>query len=1616
MKKGMLCFSIAIFVASFFALFIKVDLKGNTNVEILSFAPFDQQGIFDKIVQKGVELDELGLPETLFGATEGDVIVVEGITWFAEPEYNPDEVGSYMFSAYLPMGYEFDGILRAYITVGSESELMPLGLCNTETTSTPITLSTGSDLYSFSYNFNNGYIDKILNLQNSSAIVELADNIDLVNFKYSNGGIGFQPIGTYTKPFDGYFDGKGHFIENLLINDINGSNQGLFGFISNARVENLAVINADISGGDNVGIIAGNAEESIITNCFATGNIFSNSYTGGISGFINNSSILDSYSQCYLSSKGVCIGGIVGFAENSSNISSSYSIGNVTGMSNAGGIAGEVSASNISNCAALNEFVFSNTQSGRIAGERDYNSFFNNNAAFNLMKSQDNVFFIGDGGNDINGLTVSALELQNNMNNVFSEKFIDPQWVYFTGCLPVLGAINQSIQPHAIPDYILNAKGNFGGFGTEDFPFLIQSEDDLLLLSEFINNGVYPFYEAETYFKLETNLDLNGHDYQPIGSSSYPFKGKFDGNGNVIENLTMINPEISYQGLFGYAENAVVKNLGIKSFNIEGYDYQGALAGFVRSCQIFNCYSVGSILGKNYIGGIIGKSSGSSISDCYSASNITGNVCVGGIIGQTDSGSVTSCYASGDVYANGYAGGLIGEQVAGGTVALCAAFNGTVSSQTFSGRILGRVGENPALNDNIAYKYIKNNSGGIFADGNLSDLNGLSLLSEDITQDRNNILSQRFGINSWLISPGMLPILKLFATDMQPESMPIHINQSVIALSGTGEEDSPYLINNEQDMAVFATLINDGVSPYSDTGKCFKLLNDINMEKYSSGSGFNPIGNEENKFSGIFDGNGKSVLNISINRINEDYQGFFGYTDTAEINNLSLTNCKISGKNFVGGLVGYGYYTKINNCYVDGFVGGINYVGGLAGYVFTLSNVNGCLSKANVEGELYIGGIAGYTIYNCSLTNSYTTGKVNGNSYIGGIVGNLINTSSISNCYSASEITGIEKTGGIAGEINNNSSIKNCAGLNVFIGGVSDNGRIAGRKNTGSLSNNIGFVGVINGSGNFFSGNDDVDIDGQAITAESIIDGSQLFSNLFPQPEWKWVSNGLPMLSGIKDSYQSAQMPSHIKGLRGNGDSINPYIIDCEDDFVLMAGLINYNIIPYSNSSTHYIVTNTIDLENIKWTPVGTEENPFKGKFNGNGNVILNLYVNKQQLNNQGLFGVISGAYIENLGVKNCYVAGNLNTGAIAGITSGSIITNCYTTGWVAGSINTGGITGLADNGSEIKHCYSAAQIAGGDYTGGVSGNINLAKIYESYSVGLVKGDNYVGGLSGSIAESSIINCTALNQSVIGTNNTGRITGGITGNGGLACYAYMNMTGDSRYEQFYSLDTVNVGVNKKHGESITNDQLTDSLFWQGIFGSQNWIISDKKLPIVKTSQGIVLDGQESAIPFHLADYSTAFEPVLSPLKIESCEVNNSVTVKLSGINVNDFKDTSWSIISPDYGVTLTYKSKEEAVLNIEPDFVGEVKVRIDTTGVAAVTKVLSVYVHIPYSEIPVRTLLFGFKAIDFERFMSMTDEEINSKFPNTSEYYFKDINGNFRNKDGVLAPKEELPPVITFLN
>lgn len=180
------------------------------------------------------------------------------------------------------------------------------------------------------------------------------------------------------------------------------------------------------------------------------------------------------------------------------------------------------------------------------------------------------------------------------------------------------------------------------------------------------------------------------------------------------------------------------------------------------------------------------------------------------------------------------------------------------------------------------------------------------------------------------------------------------------------------------------------------------------------------------------------------------------------------------------------------------------------------------------------------------------------------------------------------------------------------------------------------------------------------------------------------------------------------------------------------------------------------------FAPVGTSATKFTGKFDGLGNTIEDLTINRAGTDYVGLFGYANGALVRNVGLVDASIRGKDYVGAIFGFNENTTLYNDYVTGNVAGASRVGGITGSNNTSSNFYANYSTATVSSsGHYVGGLAGgNWNSAILRDSYATGAVTGlGQFTGGLSGINGNSATITDSYATGSVSGTTNVGGLVG-----------------------------------------------------------------------------------------------------------------------------------------------------------------------------------------------------------------------------------------------------------------
>lgn len=567
-------------------------------------------------------------------------------------------------------------------------------------------------------------------------IIQTAD-IDASETAAWNDSLGFSPIGTNNSArFQGEYDGDGYNISGLTIRRENQDNVGLFGYVNNfGKVENVGMIDANITGRSNVGGLIGQSTNATVTNSYSTGKVTSSSFrTGGLIGYANSTTITETYSKASVQSDGGSnIGGLIGELDNST-LSLSYATGDVSGGARVGGLIGTSPTNVITDSYATGNVQSSSFYAGGLIGgfgtqftteDSLKNSYstgtVSGSAAGGLIGQNRGTVLgsywdtessgLGDGiGEDYNSQSVTGLTSSEMVQQTsFSDFDFEDVW---------------SIESHFTTPYITSNKPDsingydystfvIGGSGTEADPYQIGSLANMYWLTQ--NN-----LEWDKHYKQMEDIDFSestvwneGAGFSPIGNATTRFTGSFNGNGYSISNLTVKNDTSGYIGFFGNARNAKFSNISIKNADIiGGGSYVGVLLGFGNIVTANNIEVDGTVSGNNQAGGLAGTIWTGTISRIKSSVDVTSTVSgqVGGIIGAASSVQLSESFSTGIITgASNYTGGLIGYTSQYTTVEKSFT-SGSVNGTGLVGGLIGGNTYNSSISNSYSIAKVTGNS------------------------------------------------------------------------------------------------------------------------------------------------------------------------------------------------------------------------------------------------------------------------------------------------------------------------------------------------------------------------------------------------------------------------------------------------------------------------------------------------------------------------------------------------------------------------------------------------------------------------------------------------------------------------------------------------------------------------------------------------------------------------------------------------------------------------------------------------------------------------------------------------------------------------------------------
>ncbi|MGD9638428.1 MAG: ZmpA/ZmpB/ZmpC family metallo-endopeptidase-related protein [Alphaproteobacteria bacterium] len=508
---------------------------------------------------------------------------------------------------------------------------------------------------------------------NPSGDYYLTNNIDCTSIE------NFEPIAS----FSGYFNGMGFTISNLKISRSSQDNIGLFGSTNNAVIINVVLSNINIKGQANVGGLAGYMNKSYVNGVKISGLVeSSSSCVGGLSGRTDNTGI---YSCSFIGhSKGLSVdtGGIVGYFLTNSSLSNSYASGVVEGTGLVGGLVGRMEMNtSITNSYADSSVTGSDLHVGGLVGWQASSSVINRSYAAGAVSGPEG--YVGGlvGWDYDNTLTVTSsywdMQTSGQATTAGNKG---------TGLTTTQMKTQSSFVDWNFVDVWKAPETNYAKLSWEE-TVPISTCEGLQNISNNLGGSYYLVNDIDCSDTVNWN---SGKGFRPIGLSDFwnisSFRGTFDGKGYKITNLYINRTDASCDlgyGLFGYAIQAIIQNVGIEQANIKGRWITGALIGLATSnVFVTNCYSSGDISalkqgglacghdGLSRAGGLIGQlwSSNSRIYNVYSNAKVSGTgEEIGGLVGvfygyANSTSYIKNSYSTGLVACStNYCGGFLGH-------------------------------------------------------------------------------------------------------------------------------------------------------------------------------------------------------------------------------------------------------------------------------------------------------------------------------------------------------------------------------------------------------------------------------------------------------------------------------------------------------------------------------------------------------------------------------------------------------------------------------------------------------------------------------------------------------------------------------------------------------------------------------------------------------------------------------------------------------------------------------------------------------------------------------------------------------------------------------------------
>ena len=938
----------------------------------------------------------------------------------------------------------------------------------------------------------------------------------------------WEPIGNRSYNFSGHLNGKEHVFTGVFTN-VEGSNQGLFGYLRGANICNLSIANSEIVGTYYVGSVAGYASNTTIYNCHNRSPIagvfhstVSDSYIGsggGIVGYLSDSS-----SKVYKCSNsgtldGERAGGIVGYATGDAQIYDCFNEGvrNVDNNKFVGGIAYKINSAEIYNCyntARINGYgagIVSQVENGSVQ------YCYNTGVIANINRFGGGIAreVIGSGtiSNCYNTAIVYGGGIVADLTSGDVTKCYNTGNIYTDGGLDCGGIV--ACSEGDIGFYIANCynTGTITQKGIGNVGGIIGSGE---------NGSVHLSYNIGEVVNYTTiSVSHPGRTGGIIGESYHC---------NIINCFVLSNISTRY----------------LEPGAIVGYNYGQDVDN--TSYYIRNCYWGGDCALENVVG-----ASSSYVSDCGTCTFEDAKTLTWFIHGKW-------CISYETYKWNFLTTWQIDSDINQGYPTL---------------KFPQAIKPDASEPDNTSIFWTDN---GIYAD---------SFAGGDGTEDNPYLISTSAQLAR------LAYLINNSSTNADYRNLyykqTTNLDMSAYWWDAIGTSSARYFSGNFDGggFTISGLYTQSGMTSTYNYQGLFGYVRGINSSSYAEIHDVGIIDSNIRGYDYVGAISGGADRYVIINNCynkgtvtgNDSIGGIvgesWGYRPISTTEHNQIYNCYnegvIVGIDYVGGIVGRTHRTAVYSCYNLGEINSNEYVGGIIGWAQEDAMIYNCHNIAKISGGSEVGGIVGSfssTSSDIDLYNSYNEGEIIGVlDCVGGIIGSF-SDGSIYNCYNNANVTsrGGEYIGGIAGEMNSDGSIYLCynkgniSGYNT-VGGIlgeiriSINTEVVNNYNVGAVTANGSYVGGVIGRSsqdyNYCGGNCTVDVnDANIMTNAKTLSWYQDSSKWSPDYTWDFdtvwmfaegINDGFPIFRGllIEVTYYSNFGNNDMQSVYFNrGDSI----------------------------------------------------------------------------------------------------------------------------------------------------------------------------------------------------------------------------------------------------------------------------------------------------------------------------------------------------------------------------------------------------------------------------------------------------------------------------------------------